>query len=318
MNSSLNVTATYYNQYLVTLGYTVTNGADSSGGPTASIVAFGNSESVVVNQTSGGIWADAGTTISLPNELPGSNPGERWITNFTVSETVTSAFSITPSYDHQFMLTLDISPTGIPVPLSQQSGWYDAGSAQDVTLIAGRGWQFQSWSGQEVGSYSGTVSSLLVTHNSPITETANFYTALTITTPGTGSVAYSFTNVTGTVGQGQSKMVYVPPGQMLSVSANPFPVFYAFSSWTGNITGGPNATTVTQNPLTFSVNSPASLNVANLIGIIIVAVVVLVAIASVILLRRRNGPPEGEEEYSEITRAAAKLSKIWKALATTS
>jgi hypothetical protein len=145
---------------------------------------------------------------------------------------------------------------------------------------------------------------LILTVSSPVTETANFYTALTITAPSTGSVSYSFANTTGSVGTGQSKIVYVPPNQPLSMSASPFPVFYAFSAWNGNLTGGPNATTVKQNPLTFTVASPATVAVSfkiNIIGIIIVAVVVVVAVMSVLMLRRRNQPESGElaEEYEE-------------------
>ncbi len=205
-----------------------------------------------------------------------------------------------PSYDHQFMVTLTTNPPGIPVALSESSGWDDSGGSLVVQLIAGRGWNFESWTGQGIGAYSGSLSSLILTVTSSMTETANFYTALTITAPSTGSVTYSFANTTGTIGQGQSKIVYVPPGQVLSMSATPLPVLYAFSSWRGNITGGPNATTVAQNPLTFSVSGPASLAVSfrvNLLGIIIVAVVVVVAVVSVLMLRRRNRP--GQDEYVE-------------------
>ena len=84
------------------------------------------------------------------------------------------------------------------------------------------------------------------------------------------------------------------------MSGNPFPVFYQFSTWRGNITGGPNATTVSQNPLTFSINSPSSLAVSfkvNLLGIIIIVVVVVVAVVSVLLFRRRNAPQQ-ESEYA--------------------
>jgi hypothetical protein len=304
INSSLPVSVKYYNQYLISLGYSVTNGADSSGGPSATVVLFGAPESVLVNQTAGQVWADANSTASLPAQLPGSNSGERWATNSTVTGTVVSGLTLNPSYDHQFMVSLTTSPSGIPVVLSSSSGWYDSGSSLVVTLIPGRGWSFENWSGQGVGSYSGTLSSLILTVSSPMSETANFYTALTITAPSTGSVTYSFANTTGTIGTGQSKVVYVPPGQVLSMSATPFPVFYTFASWRGNITAGPNATTVAQNPLTFSVNSPSSLAVSfkiNILGIVLVAVVVIVAVASVIMLRLRNRPEQADypEEYAE-------------------
>ncbi len=65
-NASEVISVKYYNQYPITLGYVVTNGADPSGGPSASVTFFGTSESVVVNQSSGQVWADSGSTVSLP------------------------------------------------------------------------------------------------------------------------------------------------------------------------------------------------------------------------------------------------------------
>jgi len=298
------VVVKYYNQYIITLGYSVINGANPSGGPFATISLFGRPVSVVVNQTSGQVWADGGSTVSLPSQLPGSTNNERWSTNSTVSGLVAPSLSITPTYDHQFMVNLVANPSGAPVVLSEQSGWYDSGSTLTVSAIAGRGWAFEGWLGQGVGTYTGNFSQLFLTVTTPITETANFYTALSISAPSTGSVTYSFGNVTGTIRGGATKTVYVPPGQPLSMFATPFPVFYAFSSWSGNLTGGPNASSIVQNPYTFSVNAPTALNVAfkiNLLGIIIVVVVVIVAVASVFMLRLRNRPQQEEysEEYSE-------------------
>lgn len=296
----------YYNQYLISLGYSVTNGADPSGGPSASVTLFGAPETVVVNQTLGQVWADGGSAVTLPSLLPGSNSGEQWTTNSSISGTVAMYLSLKPTYDHQFYLTLTTNPSTIPVVMSESSGWYDSGSSLVVTLIPGRGWNFEGWSGQGTGAYSGNLSSLLLTVSSPVTETANFYTALSITAPSSGSVTYSYSNFTGTVKGGQTETVYVPPNQVLSMSATPFPVFYEFSGWSGNLTGGPNATKILRNPYTISLSSPSSLSVSfklNLIGIVIVIVVVIVAIASVFMLRRRNRPQLEElpEEYSEET-----------------
>ncbi len=198
------------------------------------------------------------------------------------------------------MVTLGTDPPGIPVAMSAATGWYNAGTILDVSLIPGTGWNFESWIGLGPGAYIGNTSSLDLTVNSSVSETAVFYTALTITAPSTGSVTYSYGHVHGSVGTGQSKMVFVPPGQPLSMSASPFPVFYAFSSWSGNITGGPNATVVSQNPYLFAVSGPASLAVSfkiNILGIIAVAVVVIVAVGSVFMLRRRNQPDQ--EQYPE-------------------
>jgi flagellar basal body-associated protein FliL len=300
VNSPEVISVKYYNQYMISLTYTVMYGPDPSGGPSASIMLFGSAASLPVNQTVGQVWADAGSTASLLAQLPGSNSGERWATNSTIAGTVAPGLSLNPSYANQFQVTLATSPQGIPVAMSATSDWYNSGTNLAITLIPGRGWNFESWIGSGTGSYSGTFPSLDLNVNAPITETANFYTALTITAPSTGSVSYSFGNVTGSVGTGQSKIVFVPPGQPLSMSASPFPVFYAFSSWIGNLTGGPNATVVNQNPYSFAVSGPASLAVSfkiNIIGIIVVAVVVIVAVASVFMLRRRNRPEQ--EQYPE-------------------
>ncbi len=299
------ISVKYYNQFMISVSYSTTYGADPSGGPSVTVMYFGAAASIPVNQTANEVWADANSTASLPAQLPGSNSGERWATNSTVTGTVATGLTLDPSYANEFMVSLSTNPPSIPVVLSSSSGWYDAQSSLIVSLLPGRGWSFESWTGSGTGAYSGTVPGLALTVNSPITETANFYTALTITAPSDGSVTYSFSNTTGSVGSGQSKIVWVPPGQPLSMSANPFPVFYAFSSWVGNLTASPNATVVAQNPYSFSVGAPASLAVSfkvNILGIVIVAVVVIVAVASVFMLRRRNRPQEEAlypEEYSE-------------------
>jgi len=300
VNSSQIISLSYHHQFLISLAYNVINGPDSTGGPVATVVIFGTTDSVKANQTAGQVWVDAGTPVALPSLLPGSTSVERWFTNSSITGTSSPALALNPTYDHQFMVSLSTNPQGIPVVLSQQTGWYDSGATLGVQPLPGRGWNFESWTGQGNGAYSGPLSTLLLTVTTPVTETANFYAALTIAAPGTGSVTYSFGNVTGSVGQGQSKIVFVPPGQILSVSANPFPVFYAFSEWNGTIGGGPNATTISQNPLTFSISSPSSLDVSfriNLLGVIIVVVVVVVAVASVFLFRRRNRPREAGDEY---------------------
>lgn len=300
VNSSQIVSVRYYTQDLITLGYSVTNGADPSGGPSASLVQFGTPETVTVNQTSGQAWADSGSSAALPSQLPGSNSGERWATNSTFSGTVVAGLSLNPSYDHQFYVTLSTNPQSVPVVLSESTGWYDSGSSLVVTQIAGKGWHFEGWNGTGIGAYSGSLSNLLITVTSPVTETATYYTALSVTAPSTGSVTYSYGQTVGTIKGGQTEVVYVPPNQELSMSATPFPVFYSFSDWSGNLTGGPNATKVVQNPFTFTVSGPTSVSAGfkiNLIGIIVVAVVIVIAVASVFMLRLRNRPQR--DEYAE-------------------
>ncbi|MDA4110990.1 MAG: EXORDIUM family protein, partial [Thaumarchaeota archaeon] len=187
VSSALTSNIVYHHQYLVSLAYTVAYGNDSSGGPAVALVSFGTTESVTVNQTAGQVWADAGTPYTYPAQLPGSASGERWVSNSTLTGPVNSKVSANPQYNHQYMVTITTTPQGIPVLLSQQSGWYNSGASLDLSASPSRTWQFEGWQGTGPASFTGNRSELLLTVTAPISETAIEYAALTITASGTGS-----------------------------------------------------------------------------------------------------------------------------------
>jgi hypothetical protein len=128
------------------------------------------------------------------------------------------------------------------------------------------------------------------------------YAAITVSAEGTGSIGYSFGNVTGTVPQGQTKVIFVPPGQPLNVNANAFPVFYAFSEWNGSMTRVGNSSGTSQNPYSFSISTPSAITgffKINLIGVLLVPIVVIVTVVAVFLVRRRGRAPAKEEDDEE-------------------
>ena len=255
-----------------------------------------------MNQTAGSVWADASTQYVYPAQLPGSGNGERWVSNSTLTGVVNSAVSASPQYNHQFMVTINTNPPLVPVLISQQSGWYNAGQSLDVSVTSSRTWQFEGWQGIGPASFTGNRSSLFLTITSPVTETATVYASLLITASGTGSVSYSFGNVTGSVPQGQSRVVYVPPGQTLNIAASPFPVFYSFSEWNGTFAGGRNSTASSQNPLTFSINTPSDVTgffKINLLGVILIPLVVVVGVVSIFLFRRRGSSTKESAESDD-------------------
>jgi hypothetical protein len=97
------LTFTYYNQYLMTLSYSVTGGSGYSA-PTFSANAFGASAPQTLKTTATGYWFDAGASWTVTNPLAGgftnSTISYRWYTTQSTSGTV-SAQTIAFVYNYQ-------------------------------------------------------------------------------------------------------------------------------------------------------------------------------------------------------------------------
>jgi hypothetical protein len=305
------VSVSYYQQYQISLEYSVTGGANP-GGATGSFVSLGSPLNVNLNQTSGQIWADAGSKYSVSPNLAGSTTQVEWATTQSdISGVVASGLNLSVAYSYQVYVTIASNPPGAAV-FTASSGWVSPGTDLVVQTRVPSGWQFEGWVGNGTGAYTGNSSSLSLTVTGPVQETATLYTALIITTSSTGTVSYSFGSVSGSVGYGATRTIFVPPNQVLRLTGDPLPVLFAFSYWKGNITGGPNATKTDLNPLTLQLTAPTAISItfkANLVGIITIAVVGAVGgVAGVMFLRRGRSEPEtsdaeganGENESSTL------------------
>ncbi len=98
-------------------------------------------------------------------------------------------------YHPQYFLTTASAP-GAGGSVSPLSGWFNNSTAVPVTATAAAGFAFASWTGAGSGSYTGTNNPTSLTMNGPITETANFATAYTVTFSESGLPAATMWTVT--------------------------------------------------------------------------------------------------------------------------
>jgi hypothetical protein len=177
MISTFNVpiNPTYYNQFLITFRYAVVDGGNPSA-PSVSYRSLGSSSSILSSTSGIPEWADTGSPYNYANPLSGS-PGERWFdTAPDYTGTSSSSISIDPSFTHQFLLTVNVNPTGAG-STSPSSEWVSSGARLSVqaTSASNSGFAFLNWTCIGTGCYSGTANPTpSVTVMNPMTETANF------------------------------------------------------------------------------------------------------------------------------------------------
>ena len=132
----------------------------------------------------------------------------------------------------EFTLSVTLDGSG-SVTKNPNQATYPYGTVVQLTAVPDTGWTFSSWSGNLSGSTNPT--SITMNGNKSVTAhfTQNQYT-LTVTIDGSGSVTKSPDQATYTY------------GQVVTLTAVPG-TGWAFSSWTGDLTGSQNPTTITMN-----------------------------------------------------------------------
>lgn len=132
----------------------------------------------------------------------------------------------------EFTLGVTLDGSG-SVTKNPNQATYAYGTVVQLTATANAGWTFSSWTGNLSGSTNPT--SITMNGNKSVTAhfTQNQYT-LTITIDGSGSV---------TKNPNQATYTY---GQVVTLTAVPG-TGWAFSSWTGDLTGSQNPKTITMN-----------------------------------------------------------------------
>ncbi len=132
----------------------------------------------------------------------------------------------------EFTLSITIDGSG-SVSKNPNQATYPYGTVVQLTAVASTGWTFSSWT----GNISGSTNPASITMNGNKSVTAHFmqnqYT-LTITVVGSGSVTKTPNQAT------------YPYGQVVTLTAVPG-TGYLFSSWTGDVSGSQNPTTITMN-----------------------------------------------------------------------
>jgi hypothetical protein len=172
--SATTIVFVFYRQTLQTLSYSVSRGGSGYSPPTFQANQFGSPVSVTLTTTTTKYWFDYGSTWTAgPNPLAGSTSSERWFTTQTITGTIGSSRTLAFKYQHQFYLTMQLTPSGSGT-VYPSSGWYNSGQRVTILEIAKTGHKFLGWTGAGTGSYAGASAYATITMNSAITETANF------------------------------------------------------------------------------------------------------------------------------------------------
>jgi hypothetical protein len=179
MSQTLN--PSYYHQYQATANYSTSDGST----PSSNVVLSGTQNGSTTYQltlttSTQTTWLDANTTWQVNNPITAIGGTEQWMASSGTSGTVTQAFMVSPTYAHQYYLTVNTSPTGVNSPTGQ--GWYDAGSsapistAQDVDIVPGSSrYDFCGWTTAVMSEIASPSSaSTTVTMDSAKTVTANY------------------------------------------------------------------------------------------------------------------------------------------------
>src|SRR5262249_3371770 len=125
---------------------------------------------------------------------------------------VTNAMALTSYFKLQYFL--DMTSTNItsnstnPATvggLSPPSGWYDAGTNLEISIIPPFGDVFTGWLGSGAGSFSGTNNPSAITMDGPITDTATLTGPLTnrmtVVVNGNGTVSPDYNGQSLTLGK---------------------------------------------------------------------------------------------------------------------
>ncbi|MDA4132411.1 MAG: hypothetical protein OK454_04705, partial [Thaumarchaeota archaeon] len=304
----------FYQQYDVSISYSIVGGGTPPEVPEFNSTAFG-SPSVIQPSTNGTTgWFDSGSRYSFTSVLNGSTPMERWLdsggtcgagcpgTPVSAGSIYAAGELISEDYTHQYHGDLGVNDasggaiteisTNVPgsgIDLHYLgSDWFEAGSNLNMTAAANKGWQFESWTGSGAGAYTGTSPSIEVSVVGPLSENATFYPQLDISADGGTNIAFSYGSESGSVKAGTTMTLYVPPSTNVTLRASPSLFIYSFASWQASGLASeskPSLALVVDSPSAVRATSSFSYPVVLGVG---VAAAILVILALSLLIRGRQ------------------------------
>ncbi len=283
VSGAMTSNAIYQEQFLVNASYKLLQPGSTSSPPKLNVVGNGSASQIILTQAGTSYWFVSGLKWSASGNISG-NGLERWLGS-NLSGTVSSPRVITPVYSAQYYVTIgENSPLAGSV--SAKNGWFNANTSIPVTALANQGWRFEMWNGN-AGSINQSTTSFIV--NSPVNETAVFYSSLAITSAANGHVDYSFGSNSGSVSGGSTTTVYVPPDTNVSLKASSDSSFYSPGQWSvGNGSSSSSASSFflsVSSPMNVAASFELDLTLIALVGAVIVGVLGAV----VFLFLRKSG-----------------------------
>jgi len=226
----------FYQQYEVSVGYSIIGGGTSSQAPEFMVAVFGSLTSISLTSVPTTGWFDAGSAYSFTRVINGSGGTERWVSSGGAGSAPPPVVSspleaLSEVYTAQFYARLAVNDASGGT-VSNASGWFDRGSTLAASASANQGWHFEGWNGSGTGAYTGASPSIDVVVAGPLNENATFYVQLAITADAGTNIAFSYASHAGTVQAGMTETLDIPPSNVTLRAAPSFFV-YSFTSWQG-------------------------------------------------------------------------------------
>jgi hypothetical protein len=278
-----NLAVNYYHQYADTFRYSAFGG----GNPVAVTLqaeAYGNPYSVNLTTTPTKLWLDYGKAWSLSRIVPGSTLADRWVTNSFITGVVVESFVNSPTYFHQYLLTVNSLPAD-GGSVSVKTRWVNGSEIIPISANPNSNWAVGGWNGTGLNSYTGPEPSFSVRMQGPVTETVTFFPRIEIHSLSGGSIDFAIGSYTNKLGAGQVLVTYRPVGTAITLRANPSSLLYTFAAWSGSYSGYANPTTV---QIAGPMQVYAVFGSNDLIKAVIVGPLVVIIAALAILLWRRG------------------------------
>jgi hypothetical protein len=232
----------YYNQYLVTLSYSILGGGGGYSPPVFTYIASGATASAPLLATQSSYWVDSGSQWSMSNPLPGSTSLERWETNSSTDYMVSSPGTYSFTYFHQYFVTFAYSVrgggTGYSPPtvnftsfarpltaVADASVWVDYGTSYSYPSILGGSTNTERWVATPIRS-GGVVPHLAAM----VVYQHQFYIIVRSAEPAGGTVSPSGG--------------WYNASQTLTLAASPSQG-WRLENWLGPYSGNANSTTLT-------------------------------------------------------------------------
>jgi len=213
--------------------YTLTVNISPQGGGSVSLNPSGGSYTAGTQVTLTAVANSGYVFSSWSGDLSGTqNPATITMDS---NKVVTANFTLSGGGGTTYTLSVNVSPTGSGVVyLDPSGGVYTAGTQVTLTAVANSGYVFSSWS----GDLSGTQNPATITMDSNKLVTANFTQqqqySLNIVINPQGSGVVSINPFKGSYTAGEQV-------QLTAMANNG----YVFSSWSGDLSGTQNPTTIT-------------------------------------------------------------------------
>jgi hypothetical protein len=221
VNADMNVTATFIQQYSLT-------------------VTLAGTGSGTVTKVPDQAWYDAGTQVTLTAAEDTGSRFDGWSgdvvsTQNQIVVTMDANKAVTATFIQQYSLTVTLAGSGSgTVTKVPDQAWYDPGTEVTLTATPTGNSRFDGWTGDVTSGES----QIVVTVNADMNVTATFIArySLTVTLAGSG---------TGTVTKDPDQALY-DAGTQVTLTAAPTGNS-RFDGWSGDVTSGESQIVVTMN-----------------------------------------------------------------------